>query len=54
MYEFFEDEKRYYIVTEYLLASLVNQLILGSAKEENSLTKSLLEVNSQRKMQLFL
>jgi len=49
MYEFFEDEKRYYLVTEYVLYQ--NNLYLGFAKEENSLTRSLQEENSQKKMQ---
>lgn len=50
MYEFFEDEKRYYIVTEYEL--LVFNNLAESAKVENSSTKLSLEVNSLRKMPL--
>jgi len=52
MYEFFEDDKRYYIVTEYLYP-FTNLPMLGSAKEESCLTKSLPEENSLKEMQPF-
>jgi hypothetical protein len=48
MYEFFEDEKRYYIVTEYVFLFLIG--VAESAKEENCSTRSLQEASSPRKM----
>jgi hypothetical protein len=51
MYEFFEDEKRYYIVTEY--GGIAFYLSLGSARVVSCSMRSSPEANSQKKMPPF-
>lgn len=51
MYEFFEDEKRYYIVTEYLYLMLI---LIGFARVVNSSMRSLLEESLLKRTLLFL